>query len=200
MIKRFFDIMISATFLLIFSPLLVLTALLLYFLQKGDVIYSQRRLGLNHNEFNIYKFCTMTNEVDGDNNLLPDIDRVTKIGDFLRRTSLDELPGFWNVFIGDMSIVGPRPLPVHYKDRYSYEQDKRHKVKSGVTGWAQVNGRNAISWDEKFQLDVWYVKNHSFWLDLRILFLTINYVLSRKDIVPYNEDSMEEFIGTNTKD
>ena len=200
MIKRFFDIMISATFLLIFSPLLVLIAFLLYFLQKGDVIYSQRRLGLNHNEFNIYKFCTMTNEVDGDNNLLPDIDRVTKIGDFLRRTSLDELPGFWNVFIGDMSIVGPRPLPVHYKDRYSYEQDKRHKVKSGVTGWAQVNGRNAISWDEKFQLDVWYVNNYSIWLDVKILFLTVNYVLSRKDIVPYNKESMEEFIGSNTKD
>jgi len=200
MIKRVFDIIISATFLVIFSPLLLLIAILLYLLQKGDVFYSQRRLGLNHYEFNIYKFCSMANEVDSDNNLLPDIERITKIGDFIRRTSLDELPGFWNVLIGDMSIVGPRPLPIHYKERYSLEQDKRHKVKPGVTGWAQVNGRNAISWDEKFKLDVWYVNNYSIWLDVKILFLTVNYVLSRKDIVPYNKESMEEFIGSNTKD
>ena len=125
--------------------------------------------------------------------------RITKIGSILRKWSLDELPQLINVIKGDMSIVGPRPLPPHYLKRYTDEQDRRHKVKPGVTGWAQINGRNNLSWEEKFKYDLWYVDNNSFFLDIKIIFMTINYVLSRKDIVPYNKDSMEEFLGTEKK-
>ena len=137
----------------------------------------------------------MTNKLNSKGKLLPDIARTTKIGNFLRKSSLDELPGLINVIKGDMSLVGPRPLPVIYKNRYSPEQNRRHEVKPGVTGWAQVNGRNAISWEEKFKLDVWYVDNKSFFLDIKILILTFYKVALRKDIVPKNKGAMEEFLG-----
>ena len=137
----------------------------------------------------------MTDIKDSEGKLLPDGERVTPIGNLLRRTSLDEMPGFLNVIKGEMSLVGPRPLPPQYLYRYSKEQDRRHSVKPGVTGWAQINGRNAISWEEKFRHDIWYVENKSFFLDLKILFLTIVYVLSTKDIIPNDKDSMEEFMG-----
>ena len=139
----------------------------------------------------------MSNHRNAFGELLPDADRVTGIGQFLRRTSIDEIPGFLNVLTGHMSIVGPRPLPPQYLDRYSMDQARRHDVKPGVTGWAQVNGRNTISWEEKFVLDVWYVDNQSLFLDIKILLLTVKYVLLRKDTVPYNKDAMEEFMGTN---
>ena len=138
----------------------------------------------------------MNNKRDKNGKLLPDIERTTQIGNFLRRTSLDELPGLWNVLMGQMSLVGPRPLPSHYKERYSKEQDRRHLVKPGVTGWAQINGRNAISWEKKFEFDTWYVDNKSFYIDMKILILTMNYVLLRKGIVPDNNTAMEEFKGT----
>jgi len=141
----------------------------------------------------------MTNELNEKGELLSDIKRTTKLGDFLRSSSVDELPGFFNVLRGDMSVVGPRPLPPQYKDRYSKEQDLRHIVKPGITGWAQVNGRNAISWEEKFLFDLWYVKNQSMILDLKIIFLTISQVALRKGIVPDGKDSMEEFLGSKDK-
>ena len=194
--KRLLDIIIALIIMLIFSPLLIIISAIIFFFQGKSIIFKHPRLGRNHKQFKIYKFCTMTDSRNLNGDLLPDKDRTTKIGEFLRRTSLDEIPGFLNVLIGDMSIVGPRPLPIQYINRYSKEQDKRHLVKPGVTGWAQINGRNAISWEEKFKYDVWYVDNYSILLDIKILFLTVNYVLSRKDIVPYNKDSMEEFMGT----
>ena len=198
--KRSIDITFSLIILLVFSPLLIIISVIIFLFHGRSVIFKQARLGMEHQIFNIYKFSTMTNETDANGGLLPDSERTTKLGDFLRKTSLDEIPGFWNVLKGDMSIVGPRPLPVQYLERYSKEQDKRHLVKPGVTGWAQVNGRNAISWEEKFKFDVWYVDNQSIYLDIKILLLTINYVLSRKGIVPYNKTSMEEFMGTKTNE
>ena len=137
----------------------------------------------------------MSNAKDKIGNLLPDKERTTNLGNLLRRTSLDEIPGLVNVIKGEMSLVGPRPLPPQYLSRYSKEQDRRHSVKPGVTGWAQINGRNAISWEEKFRYDIWYIENQSIFLDLKILFLTIGYVLSKKDIIPTNKDFMEEFMG-----
>lgn len=154
-------------------------------------------MGKDHRTFYIYKFCTMTNQKDKRGKLLPDEMRTTLIGNFLRSSSLDEIPGFINVLFGDMSVVGPRPLPPIYKHRYSLDQDKRHNIKPGVTGWAQVNGRNAISWEEKFELDIWYVENQSLYLDLKIILLTIYNVLKRKNIVPKNKNSMDEFMGTD---
>ena len=142
----------------------------------------------------------MSNHRNAYGELLPDEDRVTSIGQFLRKTSIDEIPGFLNVLTGHMSIVGPRPLPPQYLDRYTIEQARRHDVKPGVTGWAQVNGRNAISWEQKFVLDVWYVDNHSLFLDIKILLLTINYVLLSKGIVPDDKGAMEEFMGSKTGD
>ena len=194
--KRLLDIIIALIIMLIFSPLLIIISAIIFFFQGKSIIFKHPRLGMNHKQFKIYKFCTMTDSRNLNGDLLPDNNRTTKIGVFLRKTSLDEIPGFLNVLKGDMSIVGPRPLPIQYINRYSKEQDKRHLVKPGVTGWAQINGRNAISWEEKFKYDVWYVDNYSILLDIKILFLTVNYVLSRKDIVPYNKDSMEEFMGT----
>ena len=163
--------------------------------QGKPIFYKHPRLGLEHLEFNILKFRTMKDLKDSEGKLLPDIERVTPIGNLLRRTSIDEIPGFLNVIKGEMSLVGPRPLPPQYLSRYSKEQDRRHSVKPGVTGWAQINGRNAISWEEKFRYDIWYIENQSIFLDLKILFLTIGYVLSTKDIIPTNKDSMEEFMG-----
>ena len=195
--KRLFDLFFSSATLLLLSPLLVIIICCIVLFQGTPVFFLHKRLGKNHKKFHIYKFCTMKNTKDENGKLLSDKDRTTKLGSFLRKTSIDELPGFVNVLIGDMSVVGPRPLPPQYLERYSKEQDKRHEVKPGITGWAQINGRNAISWEEKFKYDLWYVKNNSFYVDMKIILLTINYVLSRKDIVPYNKDAMEEFLGTN---
>jgi len=142
----------------------------------------------------------MNNKRGSNGELLPDEERITSIGQFLRRTSLDEIPGFWNVLLGHMSLVGPRPLPPQYLNRYSKEQARRHDVKPGVTGWAQINGRNSISWEQKFSLDIWYVDNQSLYLDIKILLKTVSYVLSRRDIVPDKKGAMDEFIGSDTGD
>lgn len=198
--KRFLDIITASIILITFSPLLILIAIIIVLVQGWPVFFKHPRLGKDHYKFSIIKFCTMNNQKDEDGELLPDKERTTRIGEFLRRTSLDELPGFWNVLKGEMTLVGPRPLPPQYLDRYSKQQDRRHQVKPGVTGWAQINGRNAISWEEKFELDVWYVQNHSLYLDIKILALTVIYVLSRKDIVPKDKDSMEEFMGKSKVD
>lgn len=193
--KFIFDLIISIILLILLSPLFVLISIIIFLFQGKSILFLQERLGKNHLKFKIIKFRTMTNKLNSKGKLLPDIARTTKIGNFLRKSSLDELPGLINVIKGDMSLVGPRPLPVIYKNRYSPEQNRRHEVKPGVTGWAQVNGRNAISWEEKFKLDVWYVDNKSFFLDIKILILTFYKVALRKDIVPKNKGAMEEFLG-----
>jgi len=159
------------------------------------ILFKQSRPGLNGKIFNIYKFRTMTNERDKDGILLSDKIRLTKFGKFLRSTSLDELLSLWNVLKGDMSLVGPRPLLVEYLPLYSTHQARRHEVKPGITGWAQVNGRNLISWDKKFDLDVWYVDNHSIWLDIKIIFITLKNVILRKGISPNQEPTMPGFKG-----
>jgi len=162
----------------------------------SPILFRQTRPGLNGNPFTLYKFRTMTDERDVDGNLLSDSERLTKIGRFLRSTSLDELPELFNVVKGDMSLVGPRPLLMQYLERYTPEQARRHEVKPGITGWAQINGRNAITWEEKFKLDVWYVDNQSLLLDLKILFLTIVSVLKREGINQLGHVTSEEFMGT----
>lgn len=198
--KRFLDILGALLILVMLSPLMVIVAILIGIFQGTPVFFWHTRLGKNNQEFKILKFCTMSNHRNACGELLRDEDRVTSIGQFLRKTSIDEIPGFLNVLTGHMSIVGPRPLPPQYLDRYTMEQARRHDVKPGVTGWAQVNGRNAISWEEKFVLDVWYVDNHSLFLDIKILLLTINYVLLSKGIVPDDKGAMEEFMGSKTGD
>lgn len=193
--KRLFDL----TFVLMFSPLIVsvfLVCCLCLILGPGrPILFKQQRLGQNHKVFNLWKLRTMTNEVDCKGALLPDGQRITRIGSFMRSTSLDELPGFFNVLVGDMSVVGPRPLPVHYKHRYSAWQDRRHLIKPGVTGWAQINGRNEISWSQKFELDLWYVNNSSLWVDIKIIMLTVRAVITRRGINQTNGEKMEEFEG-----
>lgn len=168
---------------------------ILIFLGK-PIFFRQQRPGLNGKIFKIYKFRTMTNERDENNMLLPDEQRLKGLGKFIRSTSLDELPQLFNVLLGDMSFVGPRPLLIEYLSLYTLEQSRRHDVKPGITGWAQVNGRNAISWDEKFELDVWYVENQSFLLDLKILWLTFLKVVKRSDISSSTHSTMEKFKGS----
>ena len=163
----------------------------------SPILFKQTRPGLNGKLFEIVKFRTMRNAVDVNGNLLPDAERITPFGIFLRSTSLDELPGLWNVLKGEMSLVGPRPLLVEYLPLYSIEQARRHNVRPGVTGWAQVNGRNAISWEDKFKLDVWYVDNQSFWLDIKILWLTVRKVLVKDGISANGEVTMSKFMGSN---
>jgi len=194
--KRLFDLAVTL-FLLPFIFLICLIITLFVKIKLGSpVIFVQPRPGLDGNIFNMIKFRTMTNKRDLDDNLLPDSIRLTKFGKLLRSTSLDELPGLWNVLKGDMSLVGPRPLLVEYLPLYSEEQSRRHEVKPGITGWAQINGRNTISWEEKFSLDVWYVDNQSLWLDIKIIWLTVGRVVFRTGISPQNNATMPEFLGS----
>lgn len=197
LIKGFADRCIAAIALLFFSPLLLLIAIRIYTRMGNPILFSPERAGKDGRSFTFYKFRTMTMERDRDGNLLPDEQRLTAIGQFLRQTSLDELPQLWNVLRGDMSLVGPRPLHVRYLERYTPEQARRHEVKPGITGWAQINGRNGISWEEKFKLDVWYVDHWSLWLDLKILFLTVWKVVKREGISQEGYVAMEEFTGKN---
>ena len=194
--KRVFDLVIIFIGLLFLVPVIILVAALVRLKLGSAIFFKQVRPGLNGNLFNMYKFRTMTNECDKNGVLLSDKDRLTKFGKFLRSTSLDELPGLWCVLKGDMSLVGPRPLLVEYLPLYSEKQSRRHEVKPGITGWAQVNGRNAISWDEKFELDVWYVDNQSFWLDIKILWLTVKKVIVRDGISAKNQVTMPKFKGS----
>lgn len=196
MIKRFFDAIISCTALIVFGPVLLLLAIVVWMKLGRPVLFIQERPGKNAIPFRIYKFRTMTNERGADGVLLPNNERLTGFGRFLRSTSLDELPELWNVLVGDMSLVGPRPLRMDYLERYSPEQARRHEVRPGITGWAQVNGRNAISWEEKFAFDVWYVDNRSFRLDLKILWLTVIKVINREGINHKGDATMHPFIGT----
>ena len=193
--KRCFDLLVTVlTLLLLAFPLLVMCWLINRKL-GSPVLFHQVRPGLKGKPFNMIKFRTMTNECDPDGNLLPDSQRLTSFGRFLRTTSLDELPGLWNVLKGDMSLVGPRPLLMEYLPLYNEEQARRHEVRPGITGWAQVNGRNAISWEEKFKLDVWYVDNQSFFFDIKILALTILKVIKRDGISAQGEATMTKFEG-----
>jgi sugar transferase EpsL len=182
MIKRLFDILVSAAVLILLSPLLLVVAAAVLVFLGPPVLFSQERPGLRGRIFRIHKFRTMTGERNAEGSLLPDSRRLTRFGRFLRSTSLDELPEFWNVLCGDMSLVGPRPLLVAYLERYTSEEARRHAVRPGVTGWAQVNGRNATEWEDRLRLDVWYVDNRSLWLDLRILFRTVSIVLNREGV------------------
>jgi lipopolysaccharide/colanic/teichoic acid biosynthesis glycosyltransferase len=195
MLKRLFDFAISFAALLLLSPIFLLLALLVRVKIGSPIFFSQTRPGLHGNAFTMIKFRTMTNARAADGALLPDSERLTRFGRFLRATSLDELPELWNVLKGNMSLVGPRPLLMEYLPLYSSEQARRHAMRPGITGWAQVNGRNAIAWDEKFKLDVWYVDHHSFWLDMKILFLTVRRVFQRNGISADGEVTMPRFTG-----
>ncbi|CAM3979229.1 MULTISPECIES: sugar transferase [Pseudoalteromonas] len=197
MIKRFFDLIIALSVLLVISPILVCIGFLIFFQQGIPIIFTQDRPGLNGKVFKMMKFRTMLDCKDKQGNLLPDSERMTKFGLFLRSTSLDELPGLFNVLKGDMSLVGPRPLLVQYLPLYSAEQARRHNVRPGITGWAQVNGRNAISWEQKFKFDVWYVDNQSLLLDFKILLLTVKKVFVREGISADGHVTIEPFKGSN---
>ena len=196
--KRLFDLVVTLLLLPFIFLLCFIITLFVKIKLGSPVIFAQPRPGLNGNIFNMVKFRTMTNKCDLDGNLLPDSIRLTKFGKFLRSTSLDELPGLWNVIKGNMSLVGPRPLLVEYLPLYNDRQMRRHEVLPGITGWAQVNVRNAISWDEKFDLDVWYVDNQSIWLDVKILWLTVKKVIMRDGINQDGQATSEYFKGNNS--
>ena len=195
--KRPFDLALSLSALLVLAPVVAVLALLVRVKLGAPVFFRQQRPGLHGKPFRMVKFRTMTDARDAQGNLLPDADRLTSFGKFLRSSSLDELPELWNVVVGDMSLVGPRPLLMQYLDRYTPEQARRHEVRPGVTGWAQVNGRNAISWEQKFAYDVWYVDNLSFWLDLKILALTVRKIIAHEGISQAGQATMEEFRGSS---
>jgi sugar transferase EpsL len=195
-VKRIFDLTATVIGLIGISLLILVIALLVKIKHGSPILFRQTRPGLHGKPFNMYKFRTMTNERNANGNLLTDDKRLTRFGQFLRSTSLDELPELMNVLKGEMSLVGPRPLLMEYLDRYTSEQARRHEVRPGITGWAQVNGRNAISWEEKFKLDVWYVDNRSFWLDIRILWMTIVKVFKREGISQEGQATAEKFMGT----
>lgn len=194
--KRTLDVVGAVAGLVSLAPVMAVTALAVRRYLGGPVIFRQRRPGLDARPFVMYKFRTMTDARDDDGELLPSADRLTALGRVLRSTSLDELPELWNVLKGEMSLVGPRPLMLHYLDRYTPEQLRRHDVKPGITGWAQVNGRNAQTWEDRFALDLWYVDNQSFWLDVRILLATIIQVVRRHGATPEDGEIMSEFFGT----
>lgn len=194
--KRFFDFIVSLVSLVILTPVLVIVAFTVRMRLGSPILFKQVRPGKGGKLFKMMKFRTMVDTVDCNGNPLPDSARVTPFGHFLRSTSFDELPGLWNVLKGDMSIVGPRPLLVEYLPLYSKVESRRHEVRPGLTGWAQVNGRNAIGWEDKFRLDIWYVDNRSFWLDVKIIFLTIKKVFLRHDINAAGEATISKFTGT----
>ncbi|QDY74805.1 sugar transferase [Geobacillus thermoleovorans] len=194
-LKRGFDFIVALMALIVLSPIMAATAVLVRWKLGSPVLFKQQRPGLHGKPFYLYKFRTMTDERDEKGELLPDHMRLTPFGRFLRKYSLDELPQLLNVLKGDLSLVGPRPLLMEYLELYTPEQARRHEVKPGITGWAQVNGRNAISWEEKFQLDVWYVDHQSFWLDVKILFLTVWKVLKSEGINHQGHVTMEKFTG-----
>jgi lipopolysaccharide/colanic/teichoic acid biosynthesis glycosyltransferase len=193
--KRLFDLVLTVPGLIVLSPLLAVIALVVWITQGRPVLFGQARGGLGGGVFKVYKFRSMRDAFDASGAPLPDAERITPFGRFLRSTSLDELPELFNVLSGDMSLVGPRPLIAKYLTRYTPEQARRHNVVPGITGWAQINGRNALSWEDKFRLDVWYVDHWSFWLDLRILALTFWKVLKREGISEPGEATAREFMG-----
>ena len=196
MLKSLFDKTLALFLIILFSPIYIVVSLLIFLKMGSPILFRQKRPGYKEKIFGIYKFRTMTNEKDANGNLLPDDKRLVGIGKFIRSTSLDELPQLFNVLKGDMSFVGPRPLLVEYLPLYNQKQKRRHDVKPGITGWAQVNGRNAISWEQKFDYDVWYVDNQSFWLDIKILWLTFLKVVKRSDISSSTSSTMEKFTGS----
>ena len=195
--KRLFDLLASAFALIVLSPVLVLTALLVRIQLGGPILFRQQRPGYQGRPFHIFKFRTMIDRFAPDGSLLPDSERLTRFGRVLRSTSLDELPELFNILRGEMSVVGPRPLLMEYLPLYSAEQARRHDMPPGLTGWAQVNGRNALSWQDKFRLDVWYVDHWSFWLDLKIIFLTLVKVFQREGITQEGQATAEKFTGNN---
>lgn len=194
--KRVFDLFTVSLGMIVIAPLLVATAILVRIKHGSPVFFTQIRPGLHGAPFKMYKFRTMTDLRDATGNPLSDEQRLTPFGKFLRSTSLDELPELFNVLKGEMSLVGPRPLLIEYLDRYTTEQARRHEVRPGITGWAQVNGRNAISWEEKFKLDVWYVDNRSLWLDIKILWMTFHQVFKREGITQEGHATAEKFTGS----
>jgi len=196
MAKVVFDRVLALILILLFLPLYIVVTLLIWVKMGRPILFRQLRPGFKEKIFGIYKFRTMTNEKDDRGELLPDEERLVGVGKFIRSVSLDELPQLFNVLKGEMSFVGPRPLLVEYLPLYNERQKKRHDVMPGITGWAQVNGRNAISWEEKFELDVWYVEHQSFWLDLKILWMTFLKVLKRSDVSSSTSVTMEKFRGT----
>jgi lipopolysaccharide/colanic/teichoic acid biosynthesis glycosyltransferase len=195
-IKRLFDIVFALCVLVLASPVILVISIILYFANSGSPFFFQLRPGKNEHIFKLVKFKTMNDKKDKQGNLLPDADRLTRIGSFVRKTSLDELPQFINVLKGDMSVIGPRPLLVEYLPLYNSTQKRRHEVMPGITGWAQINGRNAISWEQKFAYDVWYVDNISFALDMKIVGLTIKKILYSEDINSATAATMEKFTGS----
>ena len=195
-LKRILDIVIAVPVLIVLAPLLSLIAFLIRLTLGSPILFRQRRPGLHGVPFTILKFRTMTDACDAQGNLLSDAQRLAPFGRFLRSTSLDELPELFNVLRGEMSLVGPRPLLMRYLDRYTPEQARRHEVKPGITGWAQVNGRNALTWEQKFALDVWYVDHRSLWLDVKIIVLTFGRILRREGISQPGQATMEEFWGS----
>jgi lipopolysaccharide/colanic/teichoic acid biosynthesis glycosyltransferase len=195
--KRLFDLLFSLLALALFMPVIFIVALFVRIYLGSPVLFRQIRPGLYGKPFEMLKFRTMRDSFDLEGRPLPDSQRMTKLGSFLRSSSIDELPGLWNVVKGDMSLVGPRPLLMEYLSLYSPEQARRHSMRPGVSGWAQVNGRNAISWEEKFKLDVWYVDNRSFWLDIKVICLTLKKVIVRDGISADGEATMSKFTGTN---
>lgn len=198
--KRFFDIIFSLLFIIIFWWLYILIAILVRIKLGSPILFSQDRPGLNGKIFKMYKFRSMTDTKDENGNLLSDEERLVKFGKLLRMTSLDEIPEFFNILKGDMSLIGPRPLLVSYLSRYNEEQTRRHEVRPGISGWAQINGRNTISWEEKFKFDIEYVDNVSFLLDLKIIFLTIKKIFIREGISQEGNATMEEFGGSIRND
>lgn len=199
MFKRLFDIFVSFSALVFLSPVIFIVSRKIAKNLGKPVLFRQKRPGLHGDIFEMIKFRSMRDAIDENSNPLSDSERLTPFGEKLRSSSLDELPGLWNVLKGDMSLVGPRPLLVEYLPLYSKEQAKRHNIRPGITGWAQVNGRNAISWEDKFKLDVWYVENQSLWLDIKILFLTVKKVFVKEGISADGEATMSKFEGSKNE-